>query len=116
MSSQRQNRATLKHRKRKLKRSASDEPVQGGAASDDLLLPSVSSPPCFTQSCVEWRTSSHSYSSVDKSGASCSEGQKASLSFYRERLPTASPLPERARHNTTDSELDVAGKIKLIFV
>ena len=118
MSSQRQNRAeaTRKHRKRKLKRSASDEPVQGGATSDDLLLLRVSSPPCFTQSCVEWRTSSHSYSSVDKSGASCSEGQKASLSFYRERLPTASPLPERARHNTTDSELDVAGKIKLISI
>ena len=99
-----------KHRKRKLKRSASDDHEQMRTTNEDPFLPGVSSPPCFTQSCVEWRTSSHSYSSLDKSGASCSEGQNVSTSFYRERLPTASPLPEQARRNTTDSDLDEAGK------
>ena len=113
MSSQRPKRIDTgrKHRKRKLKRSASDDYDQINTSREDPFLPGVASPPCFTQSCVEWRTSSHSYSSLDKSGASCSESQNVSTLFYRERLPTASPLPEQARRNTTDSDLDEAGDL-----
>ncbi len=99
------------HRKRKLKRSASDDHESAAvfAGRSDDPPGRVASPPSCTQSCGDWRTSSQSYSSVDRSGSDGQQQHTPAL-FYSERLPSASPLPEIPRHSNSDSELDAAGK------
>ncbi len=93
----------LKARKRKLKRSASDDHEQ--VTSTATVTESLHATPRS----FDWRsTSYYSQSSVERSA---SGSETIHLPSVLERLPTASPLPEQARHGNTDSELDVAGEL-----